>query len=355
MIQFIETTGKTTDDALRAALEELGLTRDEVSVEILTMPKSGFLGIGAVPARLRVSYDDGKAEPKTPRPAKQPREEKSAAPKTEKVPQRKSEKTEKADKGDKTAAPKSEKPQSPGEDAPTSAAADKFEDRARRAESFLKGLLERMGVECTISIAAREGGGMDITLDGPNMGAVIGRRGETLDAIQHLVNYAVNRGSDRHMHINVDAEGYRSKREDSLVSLANKMAAKAIKYKRSMALEPMNSYERHVIHTALQNYEGVSTSSIGTEPNRRVVVNYERPAGEAPESGRRGRSRGERKNAPRPEKEKPAQTAVREETPAETPAAPAPEAPPAKQPAAPEYPEGYTPPSKNKPQSREWC
>ena len=112
---------------------------------------------------------------------------------------------------------------------------------------------------------------------GSGMGAVIGRRGETLDAIQHLTNYAVNRGSDKHMHISVDAESYRAKREESLVRLAEKMAAKAVKYKRSMALEPMNSYERHVIHTALQDYEGVTTSSTGTEPNRRVVVSYEKP------------------------------------------------------------------------------
>ena len=344
MIQFIETTGKTTDDALRAALEELGLTRDEVSVEILTMPKSGFLGIGAVPARLRVSYDDGRTEPKPPRAPKPPRE-KPAAPKAEKPVQLKNEKAP-APKPEKAAAPKAEKESEP-------VVSEKYEDRARRAESFLKGLLERMDVECTIQIAPREGGGMDITLDGPNMGAVIGRRGETLDAIQHLVNYAVNRGSDRHMHISVDAEGYRSKREDSLVNLAQKMAAKAIKYKRSMALEPMNSYERHVIHTALQNYEGVTTSSIGTEPNRRVVVNYERPAGEAPENGRR-RSRGERRSAPKADRPVKAEAPV-EEIPAETAPAEAPAAEIAKEPAAPEFPEGYTPPTKNKPQSREWC
>ena len=122
-----------------------------------------------------------------------------------------------------------------------------------------------------------ENGGVNVNLSGSNMGAVIGRRGETLDAIQHLTNYAVNRGSDKHMHISVDAESYRAKREESLVRLAEKMAAKAVKYKRSMALEPMNSYERHVIHTALQDYEGVTTSSTGTEPNRRVVVSYEKP------------------------------------------------------------------------------
>jgi spoIIIJ-associated protein len=142
--------------------------------------------------------------------------------------------------------------------------------------SFLSGLLERMGVDAVITITEREGGGILVDLSGPGMGAVIGRRGETLDAIQHLTNYAVNHDSDKHLRISVDAENYRAKREESLVRLAEKMAEKTIKYKRSMALEPMNSYERHVIHAALQNYEGVTTASSGTEPNRRVVVSYVR-------------------------------------------------------------------------------
>ena len=315
MIRSIEATGKTIDLAVDAALGELGLTRDDITYEVITTPKSGFLGIGAVPARVRVSYDDGKAEPKqpkAPKPAKKP-----AAPVKEEK---------------KTSTPKTTAPAAAG-------------SREERAESFLRGLLEHMGVECTIDVKPREGGGLDITLDGSNMGAVIGRRGETLDAIQHLVNYAVNRGSEKHMHISVDAEGYRSKREDSLVHLAQKMAAKAIKYKRSMALEPMNSYERHVIHTALQDYEGVSTSSIGTEPNRRVVVNYERPAGESDNTRGRHGARGERNRAPRAEKpaEKPQEVT---ETPAEAPV---------KETLPPDYPEGYTPPTKNKPTSREWC
>ena len=333
MIQSIESTGKTTEDALKAALAELGLSRDEVSVEILTMPKSGFLGIGAVPAKLRVSYDDGKPEPK-PAPAvkeKKPAPEKRPAPPAE---------------------PKPEAPKAP---APAPASAHAAGSREEQAETFLRGLLERMGVECTITVQSREGGGMDITLDGENMGAVIGRKGETLDAIQHLVNYTVNRGSEKHMHINVDAEGYRSKREETLVNLAHKMAAKVLKYKRSMAFEPMNSYERHVIHTALQDFEGVSTNSIGTEPNRRVVVNYERPAGESAEPQRRNRgdrrdrnraNRGERPSAPKTEAA-PAPEAPKTE--------PAPAAEPVRETLPPDFPEGYTPPTKNKPQSREWC
>lgn len=256
MIRSIETTGKTKELAIRAALEQLKLTEDDITYEILELGRSGFLGIGAVPARVRVSYDDGQSEP-TPvktQPVKAPAKKPETAKKSE-----------------------------PKKAEPRQYAAGSQE---KEVESFLRGLLERMGVECTIDISEREGGGLEVKLDGPDMGAVIGRRGETLDAIQHLVNYAVNRGSDKRMHISVDAEGYRSKREESLVHLAHKMAAKAIKYKRSMALEPMNSYERHIIHAALQDYEGVSTSSTGTEPNRRVVVSYDRPqnTGNKPQS-----------------------------------------------------------------------
>ena len=309
MIKSYEATGKTVDAATAVALKELGLSREDVSVEVITMPKSGFLGIGAVPAKIRVSYEvpdlKPEAAPKAPKAPKAPRVEKTEAP--------------------KAAAPKA--PVAPG-------------SREERVESFLRGLLEHMDVQCDIAISQREGGGLDVKLDGPNMGAVIGRRGETLDAIQHLVNYAINRGGEKHMHINVDAEEYRSKREESLVHLAEKMAAKALKYKRSMALEPMNSYERHVIHTALQNFEGVSTSSIGTEPNRRVVVNYERSgAAEEPR-----RSRGQRDNNRRPSAPKAEKVAVE-----------APKAEPVKESLPADFPEGYTPPTKNKPQSREWC
>ena len=210
MIKSIEVSGRTEDEAVASALNQLGVTRDEVSVEIIERARSGFLGLGASPALVRVSYEVSSGH-------------------------------------------------------------------REKVESFLAGLLEHMGVDAEMDITEHEDGGLSVNLSGKGMGAVIGRRGETLDAIQHLVNYSVNRGSEKRLHISVDAENYRSKREESLVRLAEKMAAKAVKYRRSMALEPMNSYERHVIHTALQNFEGVSTASTGSEPNRRVVVNYEKP------------------------------------------------------------------------------
>ena len=295
MIKTLEKSGRTEDDAINAALKELGLDRDDVSVEIVERAKSGFLGIGASPAVVRVSYEA---------PDEEPAPSAASAPVSAKA----------AEKAAPAAAP---------------AAADEPAEYAA-IRAFLTGLLDRMGVKADIAIAPRENGGINVDLSGSSMGAIIGRRGETLDAIQHLTNYVVNRGSDTHLHISVDAENYRSKREESLTKLAEKMAEKAIKYKRSMALEPMNSYERHVIHTALQNYEGVTTSSTGVEPNRRVVVSYVR--GEDSRASRGDRR--ERREAPR------ANTGANASAPAAE-SSPAPAVNPA--------------PSANKPQSREWA
>ena len=248
MIKTLEKSARTEDEAIALALKELGMDRDDVSVEIVERAKSGFLGIGASPAVIRVSYE---VPDEVVKPA--PKAEKPAAP-----------------------APAAKAPKAPA--APKAAAAP-VDEPAEYAQirQFLTGLLERMGVTAEMEFSPRENGGVNVSLSGNGMGAIIGRRGETLDAIQHLTNYVVNRGNEKHMHISVDAECYRCKREESLTRLAEKMAEKAIKYKRSMALEPMNSYERHVIHTALQNYPGVTTSSTGVEPNRRVVVSYVKP------------------------------------------------------------------------------
>ena len=266
MINTLEKSARTVDAAVDEALKELGMSRDDVSVEILEMGKTGFLGFGATPARVRVSYETPDPEPVKPAPRKS---ERPAPAKAEKpAPAPKAEKPAKAEKAEKTEkAEKAEKPAAEGEENPDYAA----------IRAFLTGLLERMGVTADMEISPRDNGGINVNLTGSAMGAIIGRRGETLDAIQHLTNYVVNKDSDKRLHISVDAEAYRSKREESLARLAEKMAEKAIKYKRSMALEPMNSYERHVIHTALQNYEGVTTSSTGVEPNRRVVVSYVKP------------------------------------------------------------------------------
>ena len=122
----------------------------------------------------------------------------------------------------------------------------------------------------------RSKGRYKVILEGKNLGALIGRRGETLDAIQQLTSYAVNRSGSGRVRVQLDAENYREKREQSLQHLARKVAAKVTKYRRSVTLEPMNAYERHVIHTALQDVPNVTTYSTGTEPNRRVIVAYDR-------------------------------------------------------------------------------
>ena len=311
MINTLEKSARTVDAAIDEALKELGLSRDDVSVEILEMGKTGFLGFGAVPARVRVSYETPDPEPVKPAPKKA--EKPAPAPKTEK-PAAKAEKPApaRAEKSAKPAPAETEKAEAPApkvEKKPAAPAAVEGESADYTAiRSFLTGLLERMGVNADIEISPRDNGGINVNLTGASMGAIIGRRGETLDAIQHLTNYVVNKDSEKHLHISVDAEAYRSKREESLTRLAEKMAEKAIKYKRSMALEPMNSYERHVIHTALQNYEGVSTSSTGVEPNRRVVVSYVRSEkSEKPDrsEGRPARTEGRAENTERRAANKP--------------------------------------------------
>ena len=251
-MRYIDVTGKTEEEAIRAALNQLGLERDDVSVEILERSKSGFLGIGSSPAKVRVSYElDVAEEPEVPqaKPAEKKPVEKKPEVKPEPAPEK--------------------QPEQPA--APVSETED-----ADRIRAFLTGLLEHMDCRAQVQVYEEEKNRYKVILEGQRLGALIGRRGETLDAIQQLTNYAVNSGRDKRVRIHVDAENYRAKREQSLESLANKVAGKVLKYRRSVTLEPMNAYERHVIHAALQDKEGVTTYSIGTEPNRRVVVAYER-------------------------------------------------------------------------------
>ena len=149
------------------------------------------------------------------------------------------------------------------------------DEKSQAIRKFLTGLLAQMESEATVKVYQPEKGRYKVILEGENLGALIGRRGETLDAIQQLTSYSVNRTGGR-VRVQLDAEGYRDKREQSLQHLAKKVAAKVVKYRRSVTLEPMNAYERHVIHTALQDVPGVTTYSTGVDPNRRVIVAYDR-------------------------------------------------------------------------------
>ena len=263
MRQYIDVTGKTEDEAISKALEQLGLDRDDVSVEILERAKSGFLGLGSCPAKVRVSYGEEEEPVVIPAaPEKKPEQPKKPAP--EKRPERKP-KPEKPEKVEK--APKAAPVQDLGEEVD--------DEKAQAIRKFLTGLLAQMESEAVIKVYQPEKGRYKVILEGQNLGALIGRRGETLDAIQQLTSYSVNRTGGR-VRIQLDAEGYREKREQSLQHLARKVAAKVVKYRRSVTLEPMNAYERHVIHTALQDVPGVTTYSTGVDPNRRVSVAYDR-------------------------------------------------------------------------------
>ncbi len=263
MLKYMEFTAKTEDEAIAKGLAYLGMDRDDVSVEILDRGKTGFLGIGSVPAKVKLTYEapDEPApipEPEPVKPAPAPMPEKpQPAPKPQPRPQ---------------PAPRVEKPAPAAQPAPAGEGAD--DSVAAAIIKFQTGLFQHMGVEAT-PVVTREGDTYQVVLEGENMGALIGHRGETLDAIQQLTGYAVNRGRGHRVRIHVDAEGYRARREESLNRLARKTAGKVVKYRRNITLEAMNAYERHVIHTALQEYPGVSTFSTGTEPNRRTVVAYD--------------------------------------------------------------------------------
>ena len=281
MREYIDVTGKNEEEAISKALAQLGLDRDDVSVEILERAKSGFLGLGSCPAKVRVSYGPEEEEPapvesapvqeKTEQPAakSEPRKnpEKRSAPKAEK----------KADKPvrEKPVQEKSAPEQSKAQPQPVSLGEEVDDEKAQAIRTFLSGLLSQMESNAQVKVYLPEKGRYRVILEGENLGALIGRRGETLDAIQQLTSYAVNRTGGR-VRVQLDAEGYREKREQSLQNLARKVAGKVVKYRRSVTLEPMNAYERHVIHTALQDVPCVTTYSTGVDPNRRVIVAYDR-------------------------------------------------------------------------------
>ena len=296
MEKTIVATGKTIDAAVEAALAKLGLERDAVSVQVLQQAKAGFLGFGAQPAKVQVTYeapDEPKVEapksalgsasrskPKVNNPAPAPKAEpapkkeepkKQEAPKQE--PKPKQPKPERPAKQNKPE-PKKETPKAPVE--PKVYAPVEAGSVEEQIEKFIKGLLENMGSNAVPHATKGEDGTYYVELVGEDLGYLIGRRGDTLDAIQHLANYSINRSVDGYVRINVDAEQYRAKREESLRKYARKKAQQVLKARRRTTLEPMNAYERHLIHSALQDMDNITTHSTGTEPNRRVVIEYVR-------------------------------------------------------------------------------
>lgn len=275
MLKSIETQGTTRDDAIDAALRQLGMDRDSVSVEVLDNGKRGFLGIGATPARVRVTYEAPDEAPaaKRPAPRAEAQERREDAPRqAEKQPMRQ----ERSEREEKPAQPYV--PDTPLEGEIPAVAQD--------AVTFIDGLLQKLGIDGhAVVLDKTTEDTVQIEIVGPDMGPVIGRRGDTLDAIQYLASLVANRGQDDHTRITIDTENYRAKREESLQRLAHKMANKVLKYHKNMTLEPMNPYERRIIHSTLQDVRGVTTYSTGTEPGRRVVIALEGHTGGAGRGG----------------------------------------------------------------------
>ena len=307
MEKTLVASGKTIDLAIESALAQLGLDRDSVSVQVLQQAKSGFLGFGAQPAKVQVTYeapDEVPAAPKValsaasrkpkaaPAPVKpaapkpeapkaevKPEAPKAEAPKAEAPKQEKTPEAPKAPRAQQPRAPREPrepKPQREAFVAPREYAPAPEGSVEEKIELFLKGLLTHMDSKAIPHCWKENGNTYQVDLVGEDLGYLIGRRGDTLDAIQHLCNYAINREVEGHIRVNVDAESYRQKREESLRRYARKKAQQVLKARRRTTLEPMNAYERHVIHAALQDMENITTHSTGVEPNRCVVIEYVR-------------------------------------------------------------------------------
>ena len=319
MQKFIETTGDTRDAAIAAALKQLGMDRDDVSVEVLDNGKKGFLGIGATPARVRVTYEVPDEPVKKEEPVHKPVEkaekpakaeaEKMPAPKQEKLaekpqklsitdeddtprlvkaapadfvpekleierpPRRERPRRERGGRGRRVREERPVTPSVPKERELIPVSEEGMKKAEQLATDFITGLLEKMGVEGQVTTLPQvECDQLRLEISGPDMGPIIGRRGDTLDAIQYLGSLVLNNALDEHVRLSVNTENYREKRAESLERLARKMAMKVVKSHRSMTLEPMNPYERRIIHAALQDFNGVTTYSTGTEPGRRVVI-----------------------------------------------------------------------------------
>ena len=303
-----ESSARTIEEAISAGLEALGASISDVTVDIIDEGSKGLFGLfGSRLAKVRLTVNEQeedllaslmedkpakkpakkpaekKAEPKQEKPKaekpaeeKKPAAEKKAEPKAPKQPKPKAEKVEKAEK------PAAEKkplpPKAPAKplEKPvvTMLENDQVEadSAAGKAQAFLKELTHLMGVEVDVAVGNDAEGNVFVKMTGDTLGILIGRRGETLDALQYLTSLKINRGQEGYTRVTLDTENYRAKREDTLIRLANRMANRAVKTGRKVSLEPMNPYERRIIHSALQANEAVDTHSEGDEPNRHVVI-----------------------------------------------------------------------------------
>ena len=292
-MKYSEKWGDSIESAVQLALQDLKLTRDQVTVTVLEQPSKGFFGLGSKLAKVRVE-EIVKEEPKAEKVFTENKavKEKAEAKKAEAKPV-KEEKKETPEEKPAKAEEKPEKNQADrkkrnnnrkkrndrvrefkieGEAEQISTRpADLVDATEHPSKEFLEKLMKEMGLDVEVKVATNADS-VYVDLDGKDTGTVIGKRGQTLDAVQYLTSLVVNKGEDEYIRVIVDAEGYRAKREATLEKLAYRLAEKSVKTGRSVRLEPMNPYERKVIHTTLQTVPSVTTRSEGNEPYRRVVI-----------------------------------------------------------------------------------
>ena len=292
-MESIEVSAKTIEDAVLEAAIQLGTTRDKVAYEVITQPTSGFLGIGGRKAVIRAHQKSDeeieakeKADKEMEKLLNRVNEKKEAPKPSESVKKTEApKKQEKPVEAKKQAAPKSEAPKaalaSAVKEAPKAAVPESAPKPDKPAvpvdtapvEKFLKDVFGAMGMEVTVNITQNpQDREMNITLDGADMGVLIGKRGQTLDSLQYLSSLVVNKNTEDYIRVKVDTENYRERRKATLENLAKNIAQKVKRTRKPVSLEPMNPYERRVIHSALQNDKYVCTHSEGEEPYRRVVV-----------------------------------------------------------------------------------
>ena len=276
-------TAKTVDEAYKKAVELYSSLGDISLEEVITPGKKGFLGLfGTVPAEIKISVDDGKEERKPKVQQQKNVEKKNNQPKKNNAPEKKSEK--KPSKAEPKPEAKAES-KAPAID-PVKAKGEEINvtvEEKTLAINFLKGFIRDIGFDCEVKgdLTKNEKGFVSrlITIEGKDAPSLIGHRGEMLDAIQYLSNLCLARKSEgenkEYVKVVIDIENYREKREQALRALARRMAEKALKYQRNVLLEPMNPYERMIIHSEIQKIEGVSTHSVGYDENRKIVITVE--------------------------------------------------------------------------------
>ena len=305
MIRKQEATGKTVDEARAKACALLGVQADDlnVSYEVLEMPqKTGFLGLKLTPAKVCVSVEEpdapAAAEEKAP---VQPVKEEQAAPAAPAVEEVPAPAAQPEAAAEQPAAPAAEAAEQPAAEEETEVPINIAENaKVKAAVEYLQEVITKMGVENVTFSAVQKGEATIIRLDGEKLGALIGRRGETMESLSYLASLVANRLEGDYIKLGLDVAGYRDKRESDLTALAQRIGTKVRKTGRSFAMEPMNPYERRIIHSAISKMEGVRSESKGEGRDRRVVIYSTAPDAQTENTYGERRPRGGRGNGRRP-------------------------------------------------------